>query len=159
MIDPSSFAAAASPLRKVTVETTVSASPAAVFEAWVDPARVVNFMGRCADIDLRIGGRYEILFLEDGPPGQQGSEGCRILAYLPGELLAFSWNTPPEFGAIRFQHTWVVVTFSGTPAGPTPVRLVHAGFGQGPVWDDCVAYFERAWRSVLDGLSQYLGAG
>jgi uncharacterized protein YndB with AHSA1/START domain len=135
----------------------VAASPREAFDAWVDPGRVVEFMGYKASVDLRIGGRYEILFLEDAPAGQQGSEQCRILAYLPGELLAFSWNAPPEFGELRFQHTWVVVTFSGPASGPTLVRLVHTGFGEGSCWDECVTYFERAWALVLKGFGECLG--
>jgi uncharacterized protein YndB with AHSA1/START domain len=157
VIDPSSFAVTGRPTRRVTFEAVVAASPQEAFDAWVDPSRVVEFMGHSASVDLRIGGRYEILFRENVPVGQQGSEQCRILAYLPGDLLAFSWNAPPEFGEIRSRHTWVVVTFSGPSSGPTRVRLAHTGFGEGLCWDECVAYFEKAWRVVLDGLSEYLG--
>lgn len=73
VIDPSSFAAAGWPTRRVTVEATVAAPAQEAFDAWVDPGRVVEFMGHAASVDLRIGGRYEVLFLEDAPAGQQGS--------------------------------------------------------------------------------------
>ena len=158
MIDPATFAIEGVPSRRVEHEVTVAASPLDTWSAWVDPERVVNFMGERARIDLRIGGRFEILFLTDAPEGEQGSESCRILAYLPGELLAFSWNAPPQLPEIRPCHTWVVVTFQGSPQGPTRVRLVQAGFGEGPVWDEDVAYFERAWGLVLRNLRDYLGA-
>ena len=158
MIDPSTFAAAGAPVRRVEHEVTVAASPQDAWEAWVDPGRVVNFLGAEARIDLRIGGRYEILFLLDAPEGQRGAEGCRLLAYLPGEMLAFSWNAPPHLPEIRLLHTWVVVTFRGPPEGPTRVRLVQTGFGEGPVWDEDVAYFTAAWGRVLGGLRDYLGA-
>ena len=95
MIDPSTFAAQGIVQRRVEHEVVVAASPRDAWEAWVDPARVTNFLGEEARIDLRIGGRYEIIFLPNAPEGQQGSEGCRILAYLPGETLALSSHTPP----------------------------------------------------------------
>ena len=158
MIDPETFAVTGAPERRVVHEMVVAASPGDAWEAWVDPQRVVNFLGAEAHIDLRIGGRFEILFLTDAPEGEQGSEGCRILAYLPGELLAFSWNAPPHMREIRFRHTWVVLTFLGPAGGPTRVRLVQTGFGDGPLWDADVAYFEAAWGRVLAGYRDYLGA-
>jgi uncharacterized protein YndB with AHSA1/START domain len=158
MIDPGSFAVAGVPQRRVEHEVVVAASPHDAWDAWVNPSRVVEFLGSEARIDLRIGGRYEILFLLDAPEGQQGAEGCRILAYLPGEMLAFSWNAPPQMPEIRFLHTLVVVTFQGPADGPTRVRLVQTGFGDGPVWDADVAYFTAAWGRVLVQCRDYLGA-
>ena len=157
-MDPATFAVTGVPRRRVEHEVTVAASPLEAWSAWVDPERVTAFLGEAARIDLRIGGRYEILFLLDAPEGQQGTEGCRILAYLPGEMLAFSWNAPPQMPEIRFLHTWVVVTFLGPSEGPTRVRLVQTGFGDGPVWDEDAAYFERAWGLVLGRLRDHLGA-
>lgn len=159
MIDPATFAVSGAPDRRLEHEVTVAASPRDAWEAWVDPVRLANFLGEAARIDLRIGGRYEILFLLDAPEGQQGAEGCRILAYLPGEMLAFSWNAPPHLPEIRSLHTWVVVTFRGPAGGPTRVRLVQAGFGKGSAWDEDVAYFTAAWGRVLGRLRDYLGAG
>ena len=82
MIDPATFAVTGVPRRRVEHEVTVAASPRDVWDAWVDPVRVVNLLGAEARIDLRIGGRYEILFLLDAPEGQQGPEGCRPRDYL-----------------------------------------------------------------------------
>lgn len=158
MIDPATFAVAGVPRRRVEHEVVVAVSPRDAWDAWVDPRRVVNFLGSEARIDLRVGGRYEILFLLDAPEGEQGAEGCRILAYLPGEMLAFSWNAPPQMPEIRSLHTWVVVTFQGPLAGPTRVRLVQTGFGDGPLWDEDVAYFTAAWGRALAGCRDYLGA-
>lgn len=158
MIDPSPFAAAGASVRRVEHEVTVAASPQDAWEARVDPGRVVNFLGADARIDLRIGGRYEILFLLDAPEGQRGAEGCRILTYLPAEMLAFSWNAPPHLSEIRLLHTWVVVTFRGPPEGPTRVRLVQAGSSEGPMWDEDVAYSTAAWGRVLARCRDYLGA-
>ena len=106
-----------------------------------------------------MGARSEIIFVPTAPEGAQASKGCRILAYLPGETLAFSWNAPPQLAEIRLRHTWVVVTFQGPPEGPTRVRLVQTGFGEGAIWDEDVEYFNRAWGTVLRGCRDYLGVG
>jgi uncharacterized protein YndB with AHSA1/START domain len=154
MIDPDTFAVAGIPDRPVIHERRVAAPPADVFAALTSPERVRTWLGVRANIELRIGGTYELLFLEDAPSGSQGSEGCRILAYVPGEMLAFSWNSPPtpSLGEIRDRHTWVVITLTPDQSG-TRVRLVHTGMGEGELWAENRRYFQRAWEAVLDALA------
>ena len=73
--------------------------------------------------------------------------GC-FLAYVPGEMISFTWNAPPHL-PLRSSNTWVVITFTDDGSGGTDVRLVHSGFLEGPDWDDYMAYFEDAWGRVL----------
>ncbi|MBM4365285.1 MAG: SRPBCC domain-containing protein [Deltaproteobacteria bacterium] len=107
-----------------------------------------------ARIDLRVGGPYEILF---GPPeageGNRGSEGCQVLAFEPGKMVAFSWSAPPDFPEERAQRTMVVITLAPSPEGGTFVRLHHAGLGSGGRWSDVHAYFTQAWPKVFDALA------
>jgi uncharacterized protein YndB with AHSA1/START domain len=138
--------------KRIVKEAVVAASPAAVWRAWTEPAVIAEFFAPRANVDLAIGGRYELLFLLDGPAGQQGSEGCTILSYIPGEMLSFSWNAPPKFAQARGQHTWVVVQLEALPDSRTRVRLTHYGFGRGEEWDQVHAYFERAWGAVMTSL-------
>ena len=100
-------------------------------------------------IDLRVGGPLELYFDPTAPEGQRGSEGCAYLGYVPGEMISFTWNAPPHL-PLRSENTWVVITFTPTENDNTRVRLVHTGFLDGSDWDDYMAYFERAWASVLD---------
>ena len=154
MIDPNTFAVTGVPDRPVIHERRVAAAPTDVFTALTSPDRVESWLGVRASIELRIGGPYELLFLEDAPPGSRGSEGCRILAYVPGEMLAFSWNSPPSppLGEIRGRHTWVVITLTPDQGG-TRVRLVHTGMAEGELWEENRRYFQRAWGAVLDALA------
>ena len=92
---------------------------------------------------------HEILFNMDAEEGTRGSEGCRYLSYLPGEMISFTWNAPPHL-SLRRSNTWVVITFTPRGTSDTDVRLVHTGFLEGPDWDDYMAYFESAWGYVLD---------
>jgi putative intracellular protease/amidase/uncharacterized protein YndB with AHSA1/START domain len=150
----------------VVVERTVSADPATLYRLWTTSEGVREFLGAEADIDARIGGRYEYLFLDDQPEGLRGGEGCRILALEPDRMLAFTWNSPPGMPT-RGIHTWVVVTFepavagngAALPAGEarTIVRLAHWGHGNGPDWDANRAYFRSAWDRVLTRLARAVG--
>ncbi|MGA9597653.1 MAG: SRPBCC domain-containing protein [Acidimicrobiia bacterium] len=150
-IDTSTIAAAGADIRSVAKEVEVGAAPRDVWSAWTSSEGIASWWGPPrSNIELRIGGPFELLFLSDAPPGKQGSEGCRILSYVPGESFSFTWNAPPHL-SLRQTNTWVVLTFTPTDAG-TRVRLVHTGFLTGPDWDEYLAYFEDAWGVVLDRL-------
>jgi len=95
--------------RVIRKETTVDAGVAEVWDAWTTPTGVRTFFAPDARLELSIGGPYELLFDQEQEPGKQGSEGCRVLSYLPHQMLSFDWNAPPQFPAIREQRTWVVV--------------------------------------------------
>jgi uncharacterized protein YndB with AHSA1/START domain len=147
-------------LDPIIVETTVRAMPSEVWECWTTPRGMKSFLTN-ANIDLRIGGPFELYFGgEDVPPGQRGSEGCTILSYEPGRMLSFTWNAPPHLKHARAQHTWVVVNIE--PHGPhaSKVTLKHYGFAEKAAefpaheqeWKDTRAYFTNAWPKVLGAL-------
>jgi uncharacterized protein YndB with AHSA1/START domain len=154
MIDVSRFARGGKPTRPVVHETLVAASPMEVFDTLTTAEGVSGFLGVRATVELAVGGTYELLFGEDLPEGQQGSEGCKILAYVPGEMVAFSWNSPPTLPEIRDENTWVVITLRPHDDG-THVRLVHTGMPEGGDWEENRDYFGRAWGNVLAALAEY----
>lgn len=136
-------------MRSLVKEAVVQAQPAEVWAAWTTNEGIASWWGPAAsNIELRIGGPFEILFSLDPPVGERGSEGCRILAYVPGESLSFTWNAPPHL-PLRSANTWVVLTFTPHGSDGTTLRLVHTGFLEGPDWDDYMAYFDNAWEYVL----------
>ena len=150
MIDPSTIPARGPDIRSLIVERSIDADAMSVWADWASADGVTRWWPvPSAEIDLRIGGPFELHFSLDEPEGLRGSEGCRYLAYVPGEMISFTWNAPPHL-PLRSSNTWVVITFTPTSARSTRVRLVHTGFLVGADWDDYMAYFERAWASVLD---------
>ena len=151
-----SWVAATGPhVRSLVKETIVNAPALEVWSAWTTKEGIGSWWGPPdARIELRVGGPFELLFLPDAPAGEQGSEGCRFLAYVPGEMLAFTWNATPDH-PLRSQHTWVVLTFTEQDDPTTRVRLVHTGFLQGPDWDTYMAYFNAAWTRVLERLTAH----
>ncbi|MFO0626205.1 MAG: SRPBCC domain-containing protein [Polyangiales bacterium] len=140
-------------------EVTVPIAPAAVWSLWSSAEGLQRWLVKRAKVDLRPGGAYEIYFLHEGPRGLQGSETCRVLSFIPGRMLSFTWNAPPSIAPTRAKHTWVVVELEAADAG-TRVRVTHlgwpaAGMRDEPAWAETHAYFARAWAWVLRELSAY----
>lgn len=131
-----------------------------VWEAWTTNEGLKGFFCQFPNVDLRIGGPFEILFSMEVPEGQRGSEGCKILSYKPGEMLSFSWNAPPKFTHARGHHVWVVLELEPVGAGATRVTLTHMGWNEKKAefpdhaaeWDAVREYFTSAWPYVLGNL-------
>lgn len=143
-------------------EIVVDASLDEAWHAWTTNEGMQSFLVPDSNIDLRIGGPYEIYFVSDPIDGQRGSDGCTILSYLPKQMLSMSWNAPPQFKHAREHQTWLVLRFEEVEDG-VRVRLSHYGWedkkAQFPdhtdEWDDVREYFTMAWRSVLGKLQQH----
>jgi uncharacterized protein YndB with AHSA1/START domain len=153
--------AAAAPAREVKKEVVVAAPPAEVYAAWTTNAGAQTFFAPKTNIELRMGGPYEIFFNPDGPRGERGAEDLRVLAFVPGEMLAFEWSAPPTIPALRKQGatTFVVVTLAPEGAGRTRVVLRHLGWGAGADHDTAYAYFTKAWDIVLGRLQRRFAEG
>jgi len=145
--------------RMIRKEMAVSASLREVWDAWTTREGVQTFFAPDANIELAIGGPFEMLFVSDAPAGSQGSEGCKILSYLPDVMLSFSWNAPPEYPTVRGQHTWVVVQLEAGPVDTILVKLAHLGWKAGDEWDQVFEYFNRAWSLVLARLAHRFSHG
>jgi len=138
--------------KSIEKEVTIDASLEDVWRAWTTEGGVVTFFAPKANLEFKIGGMYEILFDLNEPIGKQGSEGAKILSYLPYKMLSFNWNAPPEFGLLRDERTIVVLLFDKVGDVETNVHLSHIGWGDGDEWDKLYEYFLRAWNVVLGRL-------
>lgn len=149
--------------RVVVREVAVAAPPTEVFRLWTTEEGFRAWLLPDCHVDLRLGGPLELFFgRKTAPPGLQGTEGCRYLAFLPPRLLCFTWNAPTNF-ATREQKTWVILEFTAVPGG-THVRLTHTGWPAAGLadpttdWPATFAYFEGAWAQVLAALARHCGA-
>ncbi|MBU0983389.1 MAG: SRPBCC domain-containing protein [candidate division Zixibacteria bacterium] len=147
--------------RSLINEVTVDASLDDVWAAWTTTEGAQKFFSPNVDIDLRIGGRYEIYFDMDAAPGSRGSEGCRVLSYLPMQMLSYEWNAPPSIPSLRDadKKTWVVMQFEVVGETQTRIRHTLLGIGEGEDWDRYYEYFERAWPYVLANCRKRFAAG
>lgn len=113
------------------------------------------------EIELRVGGPFELYMLPDAPVGTRGSDGCRILSFLPERMLSFTWNAPPDQPHTRPRHTHVVVEFEEPAEAGTRVRLSHLGWPEQDwqehpdEWQETYDYFERAWGQVMALLEKH----
>jgi len=145
--------------RVIETSVTVDAPREHVWETWTTTQGVTTFFSPRAHVELRLGGPYEMYFLNDAPPGRQGSEGCRILSYLERQMLSFTWNAPPQFDQVRGRKTFVVVRFADVDDHRTRVTLTHSGWRAGGQWDEVFAYFQKAWPGVLANLKRRFDKG
>lgn len=100
-------------------------------------------------IDVRVGGKYEILFLSDSEDGKRGSEGCSILGLEKNKMLSFSWNAPPELPNAREQFTFVIIRFTELDNKHTQVNVTNIGWGEEGEWNAAFEYFKRTWLKVV----------
>jgi uncharacterized protein YndB with AHSA1/START domain len=106
-------------INAVVRETHIAAAPETVFAFFVDPDKMVRWMGTRADLDARPGGRFAVdinavarargEFVELVPPS-------RI-------VLSFGWEDDP---AVPPGSTTLEITLTPDHDG-THVRLVHRG--------------------------------
>jgi uncharacterized protein YndB with AHSA1/START domain len=138
----------------------VEATTEQVWRAWTTVEGVKTFFAADARIELRVGGEYEIYFDSDAPEGERGSEGCKILSYVPGSMLSFSWNAPPQFEKAREERAqWVVLFFLPVSERRTLVRFLELGWKDDEESQQVYRYFDRAWTFVLTNLVHAFAKG
>ena len=135
--------------KSIYVEISVPASPKEVWNAWTTEEGIKSFFAPECNIELKVGGAYELLFDLEAESGSQGSEGMIIMAFQPKEMLSFTWNAPPSYPNIRGQMTHVVLRLSEEGEKSTKLRLSHDGWGSGEEWDQVYHYFDVAWKEVV----------
>ena len=122
----------------------------AVFAAWTEPERLKQWWGPgffetvSAQVDLRPGGRYELLL----EPGSMRLVG-EFREVTPPSRLVYTWRWIE--GVPDPRESLVTVEFRAHGAR-TEVVLVHDNFaGPGPV-----DMYDEGWRSGLDKLRGFL---
>ncbi len=141
-------------------EVTVGAPIEEVWYAWTTEDGL-KFISQQSNVRLEVGGPYEwFLDLEPDKQGKRGGEGAVIHAFLPPEMLAFSWTFPPSLPSLRSSGatTQVVVRFREIEGG-THVDFRQFGWQEGEDWERGFDYFDEAWDYVLSRLKEHLEAG
>jgi uncharacterized protein YndB with AHSA1/START domain len=135
--------------RLIKFEIVVNAPVEKVWRAWTTRDGIRSFFARDCDIDLRVLGKYDILFAPEAPAGLRGAEGNLILAIQEGKMLSFTWDAPPDFPNIRKQRTSVVLRFVSIDQKQTKLLFTQSGWGEGDEWNNAYVYFIRAWGDVV----------
>ena len=130
----------------VVCETHIRATPETVFAFFVDPDKMVRWMGIRAQLDARPGGRYAVDINDSAR-----ARGEYLVVAAPSRVvMSFGWEDDP---AVPPASTTLEITL--TPDGDgTHVRLVHRGLPAGTQRDQ----HEHGWSHYLARLS-VAGAG
>lgn len=128
---------------------------ASAWRLWTTHEGLKTFFGLDNYIELMLNGTFEIYFLMDNTAGLRGSEGCKVLSFLPEKYFSFSWNAPPHFEDIRNSDykTWVIVEFKSISETQTEVILTHTGWPKDDNWAPVFDYFNIAWDEVMNSLA------
>jgi uncharacterized protein YndB with AHSA1/START domain len=135
--------------RTIKLEIVLNAPVERVWRAWTTRDGIRSFFAPDCDIDLRVLGKYDILFAPGAPVGLRGAENNLILAIQERKLLSFTWDAPPIFPNIRKQRTSVVIRLTQLDQKTTKLALTQSGWGDGEEWDKVYDYFVIAWGDVV----------
>ena len=151
-------ATAAGAARLLETSVTVSAPLAEVWNVWTTSAGAASFFAPQANIQLQVGAPYEIFF---NPADERlSTKGCKVLSYLPEEMLSFQWSLPGDvFPELPKGGTWVVVTMRAVAPDRTRVTISHLGWGDGAVWDRAYAHMQRGWADLAQRFEQRFTSG
>ncbi len=141
--------------KSIHIEIDVAGSLEEVWNAWTTKEGIQSFFAPECNVELIIGGAYEMYFDQDAAEGSRGGEGNKILAIQSQNMLSFSWNAPPSLPDVRNQRTHVTLRFRRINEKQTKVILHHDGWGEGGQWDEAFKYFTRAWGNIVLPYLQY----
>lgn len=140
-------------MRSIIKKRTIKKSKSFIYNKWTTKEGLNSFFSADNKINIIPNGPYEIYFTLDETIKERGSEGCKVLSFIPNQMFSFTWNTPPVFKDLRNSgyHTWVVLEFIEENDN-TVVRLSNLGYPEDEAWTPAYQYFDKAWDYVLDNL-------
>jgi len=134
----------------LTITRTFDVPVQQLFDAWTDPAQVMQWMGpgevKCVDVqvDLKVGGAYRIHMRSD--EGDHVAIG-EYLELSPPDHLKFTWSW--ESGAV----VDTIVTLDFRPEGKgSELTLTHDNF----VGQEAMEKHTQGWNGCLAKLTDYL---
>lgn len=133
----------------LTLKRRLKAAPAKVFAAWIDPEKVMRWMGPGevkavhAECDPRVGGRYR--WMMRSPAGEEHDVSGVFHEVIPDRKLVFSWawKSTPE------RESLVTVLLAPDGDG-TLLTLTHEQFFD----EDARNRHQGGWVGALDKMEK-----
>src|ERR687890_1692811 len=132
----------------LTIKRRFKATPAQVYQAWIDPAQLAQWMGgpevtaAKAEADVRVGGRYHVRMTTAADEHNVGGVYREVV---PNEKLVFTWawRSTPE------RESLVTVTIKADGDGSL-LTLLHEQFFD----EDARDRHAYGWTGSLDKLER-----
>ena len=132
----------------VALEIQIDAGPDTVFDFFTDPDRMIQWMGRSAELDPRPGGSFRVDI-----NGRNVARGDYIELDRPRRV-AFTWGWESQDSPVRPGASIVEVTLEPEGDG-TRVRLVHRDLPN----EESRAAHRHGWDHYLPRLATAAGGG
>jgi uncharacterized protein YndB with AHSA1/START domain len=132
----------------VAVEVQIDASPETVFDFFTDPDKMIQWMGRTAELDPRPQGDFRVDI-----NGRDIARG-QYVQVDPPHRVVFTWGWESEESSVRPGSSTVEVTLTREGQG-TRVRLAHHGL---PTEDSRAAH-GHGWDHYLPRLATVAAGG
>lgn len=132
----------------VEVEVRIAASPETIFDFFTEPDRMIQWMGRSAELDPRPGGGFRCDIKDDTVAVGE------YVAVEPPDRIVFSWGWDGE-GAITPAGSSTVEVLLEDDGGETRVRLIHTGLPSA----ESAEKHGHGWSHYLARLATAAGGG
>lgn len=142
-------------------EAVVPAPPDATWAAFTTAEGWMTWAVPFADIDFRLGGRIETSYDPSARAGDDANIISRILAFVPGRMMAFQAERPPP----GFPHPellgnlFSVVEITPHGDGESLVALSGVGYTDSPGHRELLEFFARGNAWTLERLIERFANG
>ncbi|HXP62444.1 MAG TPA: SRPBCC domain-containing protein [Dongiaceae bacterium] len=136
--------------RVLRVESTVPASPKAVWEAFATEEGLKKWVAPVVALDLRVGGTLSTHYDKKASIGSPGTIRLGIVNYLEGELITYKVHLTSSFSPkarAEDQNLQEIIQIVPWTNGTTKVISSMVGWGTGKDWDEAYNFFAKgnAW--------------
>jgi len=135
----------------VTLVRTVNARPQRVYEAWIDPRQLEQWLTQTAEADARVGGCFRLQVKKENETHVVSGEYRELV---PGRRIVKTWVYEGPYAPEGSMHARLTVEL-GENGANTEVSLRHEGLTS-PRYRAAIQ--QGAWTKALDNLEALLTA-
>jgi uncharacterized protein YndB with AHSA1/START domain len=140
--------ASAETVDAIEVETRIAASPETVFDFFVEPDKMIQWMGRSARLDPRAGGEF---YCDINAEAIASGE---YVAVEPPDRIVFTWGWNGENSVTKPGSTTIEVLLAADGDG-THLRLIHRDLPS----PESAEKHGHGWRHYLERLAKSAAGG
>ena len=146
-------------IKRESIEATVSAPVATVWELFTTADGMKKWMAPKVDIELKVGGKIRSSYSPTGELGDDKTIENTIIAFDPHHMLSMRNTKAPEGFPFpkAIAKSWSVIYLEEISEKETKVTLVSLGQGDDAESKEMRAYFKKANAGLLEKLKRIAG--